>query len=151
MKNVFFIFFLVAVTKGMSQTADVSISYALREVQIDLAKKYNKELSSTLKKVSEYYALNLGAYQATRIRGNRESSFMYSFPSDPCSGYKNWGPLKFNRCRKKIALLKVADKLVRDIPSTSTSYSDISTVNSRITFRASSILRDINKELLKNY
>ncbi|WP_166923426.1 hypothetical protein [Flavobacterium poyangense] len=153
MKNIFFAFlFFIGITpRLMSQTWDVSISYITREVQIALAKGYNKKLTESTKKITEYYVHNAVFYESTKTRGNRASSFRYSFPSSPCSNYKNWGPIKRSRCQKKIALLRQADQLIRSIPLASTSYSDVGAVNSRITFKASSILRDINKELLNNY
>lgn len=150
-KNFFiFLFFTTGALKVMSQTPDVAISYGLREYQIILAQEYNKELSKSLPKFAEYVVENTIFYEATKTGTAKASSFTYNFPANPCSGTKYWGPIKLSRCRKKIALLKLADELVRSIPSTSTTYSTISAVNSRITLKASSILRDINKELLNN-
>lgn len=152
MRKSFFIFLFSATgaLKVMAQTADVGISYGLREYQIILAQEYNEELSKSWPKFTEYALENTSFYEATKTGTARASSFKYDFPSDPCSGIKYLFPIKASRCRKKIALLTLADKIVRSIPSTSTSYSTISAVNTRITLKASSILRDINKELLNN-
>lgn len=144
------LFFTIGGFRVMSQTPDVAISYGLREYQIYLAKEYNEELSKSLKKFIEYSILNTTFYKLTTIGETKTSSFAFTFPSNPCGNYKYWGPLKLRRCREKIELLKLTDKLVRSIPKTDTDYSQISTVRSRITIKTSSILRDIDTELLKN-
>jgi hypothetical protein len=146
----FFIFFIIGIPKVMSQNPDVAASYIAREIQIILAQEYNKELSNSLPKFIEYAVENAIFYEATKTGTTKPSSFMYSFPTDVCNSSKNWGPIKLGRCRKKIALLRLTDKLVRSIPLTNTDYNAISAVKSRIVLKASSILRDINKELLKS-
>jgi hypothetical protein len=151
MKKKFFIFLFFVVggfSKVISQTADISISYASREIQISLAKEYNKELSNSLPKFAEYAAVNTTFYEATKTGTATTSSFAYAFPKNPCSSC--WGLIKLSRCRKKISLLQLTDRLVRSIPLTNTDYNQISAVKSRITLKAGSILREINKELLNN-
>lgn len=154
MKNFFiFLFFMTTVSKVLSQTADVGTSYILREIQIVLAEEYNKELSKSLPKFSEYVAENVIFYQATKTGVSRLSSFSVTFPTNPCGVTNNIGylnPLKKTRCEKKNSLLRLTNQLVISIQSTKTDYNPVSAVKSRITLKASSILRDINKELLNN-
>lgn len=150
MKNWFFIFLssVINFSEAKSQNADAVISHALREVQIRLAKEYNKELTRSIPKFTEYSIENTVFYEATKARNIRSSSFSFTFPSNPC--ISKWGPVKQLRCQKKIDLLRVADRLARDIPITSTSYSPKSAVQSNIMIKTGSILRDINTELLKH-
>lgn len=139
----------------MSQTADIAISYILREVQIQLAKEYKKELTRSFPKFTEYALESTVFYEATKTRTTKTSSFSYTFPVNPCWNPKNplkmpFNPLKIKRCRQKIRLLKFADRLVRSIPLTSTTYTPKSAVQSNIMVKTNSILRDLNKELLKH-
>lgn len=153
MKSYFFVFlfFAVGLPRAMSQTADIAISYVLREVQIHLAKEYNKELSRSLPKFTEYSIENALFYRATKTGSIRGSSFLYTFPTNPCATILlPINPLKLTRCRKKIKLLKFADRLVRSIPLTTTEYTPKSAVQSNIMVKTNSILRDINIKLLKH-
>lgn len=139
----------------MPQTIDVAISYILREVQIHLAKEYNKELSRSLPKFTEYAAENTVFYKATKIGSTKPSSFSVTFPVNPCWNPTNprkipLNPLKVSRCRQKINLLRSADRLVRLTPLLTTSYTPKSAVQSNIMVKTNSILRDINTELLKH-
>ncbi len=150
MKNIlsFYLFLTIGIPLVRSQTPDVAISYVLREIQIQLAKEYNKELSKSLPKFTEYSIENTVFHKATKTGSNRPSSFFYTFPNNPC--ITKWGPLKLSRCRMKIALLRRADRLARAIPLTPTTYSSTSAVKNRIMVKTNSILKEINKELL-NY
>ncbi|MFB3390088.1 hypothetical protein [Flavobacterium sp. LAR06] len=152
MKNSFcvLLFFITGVSKVMSQTADITYSYILREIQIVLAEEYNKELSRSLPKFTEYVLENTFFYQATKIGETRRSSFSFTFPIDPCGNTIYLNPLKKTRCEKKIAFLRLTDELVKSIPLTNTNYNPETAVKNRITVKVSSILRDINKELLNN-
>jgi hypothetical protein len=150
MKNCFFIilFSILSLTKAKSQNPDAVISHALREVQIQLAKEYSKELTRSIPKFTEYAVVNTIFYEATKARTSDSSSFSFDFPSNPC--IFKWGPLKLARCLEKINLLRTVNRLVRDIPVTSTSYSPKSAVQSNVMVKTNSILRDINTELLKH-
>lgn len=150
MKNwlLFILFSTMSYSEVQSQNADAVVSHALREVQIQLAKEYSKELSKSLPKFTEYLIENTLFYETPKARNIRSSSFSFSFPNNPC--ILKWGPVKLRRCRKKIALLRVADDLVRDIPATNTSYTPKSAVQSNIMVKTNSILKDINTELLKH-
>ena len=139
---------MLGLFKATSQTADVAISYVLREVQISLAKEYNKELGKSLIKFTEYSAENLVFYETTKLGSTRASTYLFTFPTNPC--ISKWGPLKFSRCQKKITLLNEANTLVRLIPMTNTTYTPKSAVQSRIMVKTNTILKNINKELLKH-
>lgn len=149
MKNIVFILLLHA-SILRPQTPDVALSYALRELQIEYAKKYEKELSKSLPKFSVYAMENTLFYEATAVPSIKITSFSVAFPQNPCSDSKNWGPIKLRRCRVKIALLKQTDKLVRSIAETETDFKPIRAVQSRIVLKASSLLKTIHIELLKN-
>lgn len=151
----FFIFFTVGVSKVMTQTPDVAISYILREVQIKLAKQYNKELNKSKSKFSEYTLINTGFYIATKTGSRTPSSFDIAFPTNPCWDPTNplkmpLNPLKVRRCRQKIKLLRFADRLVRSSPLITTSYPTKNAVRSNIMVKTNSILRDINTQLLEH-
>jgi hypothetical protein len=150
MKNLFLILILsiLSFSKTNSQNADAVVSHGLREVQIQLAKEYNKELTRSIPKFTEYTLVNTIFYEATKARSRNSSSFSFTFPKSPC--ISKWGPLKKLRCNKKINLLRVADALVRKIPTTRTSYSPKSAVQSNVMVKTSSVLREINTELLKH-
>lgn len=150
-----FLFFIIGIPKGMTQTADIAISYTLREVQIYLAKEYNKELTRSSKKFTVYSSANATFYEFTKIGSRKPNSFVVDFPINPCWNPTNplkmpLNPLKVRRCRQKIALLRFADRLVRSTPILITSYTPKSAVQSNIMVKSNSILRDINKELLKH-
>ena len=151
----FFLFFTIGIPKGMTQTSDIAISYILREAQIHLAKEYNKELTRSLPKFTEYAAENTTFYKLTKIGSTKPNSFVVNFPKNPCWNPLNplkmpFNPLKVSRCRKKINLLRFADKLVRSTPSLTSSYTPKSAEHSNIMVKTNSILRDINTELLKH-
>jgi hypothetical protein len=150
MKNCFFIilFSILSLPNAKSQNPDAVVSHALREVQIQLAKEYSKELTRGIPKFTEYAVENTFFYEATKARTRNSSSFSFDFPSNPC--ISKWGPLKLARCLEKINLLRTVNSLVRDVPTTSTSYSPKSAVQSNIMVKTNSILRDINTELLKH-
>ena len=150
-----FIFFTMGISKLMSQTPDVAISYVLREIQIHLAKEYNKELTRSLPRFIEYATESAVFYKATKISSKKSSSFFVIFPVNPCWNPTNplkmpLNPLKVSRCRKKINLLRFADRLVRLTPLLTTSYASKSAVQSNIMVKTNSILRDINTELLQH-
>lgn len=150
-----FIFFIIGTSKLMSQTYDVAISYVLREVQIHLAKEYNKELARSLPKFTQYALKSAIFYKTTKITSKKSSSFLVTFPTNPCWDPLNplkmpLNPLKVTRCRKKIDLLRSAYSLVRKTPLLTTSYTSKSAVQSNIMVKTNSILRDINTELLQH-
>lgn len=151
----FFLFFTIGIPKGMTQTPDVAISYVLRELQIHLAKEYNKELNRSLTKFTEYATESSVFYLATKIGSTKQNSFVVNFPINPCWNPTNplkmpLNPLKVRRCRQKIDLLRFADRLVKSTPLLTTSYTPKSAVQSNIMVKTNSILRDINTELLKH-
>ena len=139
---------MVTTSKVFSQTIDIAISYGLREVQIHLAKQYNKELTRSLTAFTENLAENSTFCKATKTGVPRPSSFVFLFPTSPC--IKKWGPLKLIRCKKKINLLRSANGLVTAIPLLPTIHKSNNSVQSRIRVKTSAILKDINKELLKH-
>lgn len=132
----------------LSQNVDVAVSYLLREAQIYLAKTYSSDIGKSIKKYTEYAATNTTFYELTGIYTNTSSSFDFKFPRNPC--ITSWGPIKHNRCRKKINLLEDAKELVEDIVTTNTNHPPKSAVQNQIILKANSILRDINKELLNH-
>ena len=139
---------MVTTSKVFSQTIDIAISYGLREVQIYLAKQYNRELTRSVPVFSENVVENSTFYVATKTGVPRPSSFIPIFPTNPCG--TKWGPLKLSRCRSKIALLRHAEGLVTPIPLLLTIHRSNSSVQSRIRVKTSAILKNISKELLKH-
>ncbi|MCX2681926.1 hypothetical protein OOZ15_18385 [Galbibacter sp. EGI 63066] len=141
--SMIFMFCILGITKIMSQTPDVAVSYALREIQILLAKQYDRELRKNLPLFSEYLATNTIFYETTKSRSVRAPSLTYySFPTNPCIG--KWGPIKRNRCIKKVELLRRAKELVSVIPVTATKFTPKSAVQSRVMVKVNSILKEIH-------
>lgn len=146
---------VLGVFKISSQSGDIAISYILRELQIQLAKEYDKELSRSLAKFTEYLTVNTVFYNATKLGTPASSAFNFDFPKEPCK--RKWGPLivpmgpiALMRCKKKFNLLEEAYLLVGSIPISSTSYPTKSAVRSRIRIKTSTIRKNINKEVLNH-
>jgi hypothetical protein len=155
---------VLGVFKISSQNLDVAVSFVLREVQIHLAKEYEKEVKKSRTKFLDYFAKNTAFYYATKgTRRPSSSSYILNYPTKPCT--RKWHPVylpinpinlpmwpieKFN-CKLKIKLLKAVDSLVNSIQRQPTLYSPKNAVLSRIVVKTNAILKNIDIELLKHY
>ena len=159
-----FMILVLGVFKISSQNLDVAVSYVLREVQIHLAKEYEKEVKESMKKFVKYTFLNTAFYYATQgTRRPSSSSYILNIPDNLCT--RKWDPVylpintiklpmwpieKF-KCKLKINLLNQVALLVNKIQRRPTLYSPKSAVLSRIVVKTNAILKNIDIELLKHY
>lgn len=142
---------VLGVFKISSQNPDLVLSYAAREVQIHLAKKYENEVKKSFNQFSEYTLINAGLYEAIPLGTTRPSSYKLNVPKNPCYGISRYfkpitSAITSTRCDKKISLLKAVEKLLNEIQTSSTS----SAVSSRIMVKKNAILKNMNIELLKH-
>lgn len=159
-----FMILVLGVFKISSQNLDVAVSYVARELQIHLAKEYEKEVKKSRTKFLDYFAKNTAFYYATKgTRRPSSISYILNIPDNLCT--RKWDPVylpintiklpmwpieKFN-CKLKIKLLKKVDLLVNNIQRRRTLYSPKSAVLSRIVVKTNAILKNIDIELLKHY
>jgi hypothetical protein len=159
-----FMILVLGVFKISSQNPDVAVSYVARELQIHLAKEYEKEVKKSMKEFRDYAVLNTGFYYATQgTRRPSSSSYNFKIPANPCT--RKWDPvyLPINtiklpmwpfekyKCKLKINLLDQVALLVNNIQRRPTLYSPKSAVLSRIVVKTNAILKNIDIELLKHY
>ena len=155
---------VLGVFKISSQNPDFFVSYAAREGQIILAKKYNKEVKESFKNFLEYTAINMALYEEIPLgttrpssyKLKRPSSYKLNVPKNPCYGiiWRYFKPITSaitsTRCDKKISLLKAVEKLLNEIQTSPTLYRPKSAVSSRIMVKKNAILKNMNIELLKH-
>jgi len=154
------ILLVLGVFKISSQNPDLVLSYVAREVQINLAKKYKKEVKESSKKFLEYASINLVLYEAIPLGTTRPSSYKLNVPKNPCYEII-WRYLKLKtntitsaitstRCDEKIDLLRAVEILLNEIQTSPTLYRPKSAVSSRIMVKKNAILKNMNIELLKH-